>query len=484
MDTVLQSLNEKQMWLAGKGDEVTWKRLWASAEQQVKAEHPKLTFGSDAFYKATAEVFDNIIDKTQVVDSVFTKSDLMRSKSDLNKAMTSFFAEPTKSYNMLYRALFDFRTAKNPDVRAKTGKKFAAAIIAFILSNAAAAMAKSIISAMRDKGEDRDKEFWDRWQDHAIEEFLGNINPAGYIPVIKDIYSVLQGYDATRQDMQAAKDLYYTVTRWQKYFKGDSQYTLLNNIGYSTRFLSDVTGVAIYGAKRDINALIDTIIEFTRNDRLRYEKDRVFYQKENASTVSYYLNMAMRAYKDGNTGLGDKIVQDMIKAGIPEDKIDEKKKEHLAEEEGMQTLIDAKTSGNEVNTDEIRQQLLERGYTDEMIDGKLSGAVTSYIRNNGMSYKDMTGILDNVTDYTASGYKEFNELYSKWAEFEKDVNGWDDKKCRQQFRMACTNYFKPLYKDGNATERSRILNILSRVKASNGDKIYPKEQDIKDWGKE
>ena len=361
--------------------------------------------------------FDNIIDKTQVVDSVFTKSDLMRSKSDLNKAMTSFFAEPTKSYNMLYRALFDFRTAKNPDVRAKTGKKFAAAIIAFILSNAAAAMAKSIISAMRDKGEDRDKEFWDRWQDHAIEEFLGNINPAGYIPVIKDIYSVVQGYDATRQDMQAAKDLYYTVTRWQKYFKGDSQYTLLNNIGYSTRLLSDVTGVAIYGAKRDINALIDTVIEF-------------------------------------------------------------------AEEEGMQTLIDAKTSGNEVNTDEIRQQLLERGYTDEMIDGKLSGAVTSYIRNNGMSYKDMTGILDNVTDYTASGYKEFNELYSKWAVFEKDVNGWDDKKCRQQFRMACTNYFKPLYKDGNATERSRILNILSRVKASNGDKIYPKEQDIKDWGKE
>ena len=169
---------------------------------------------------------------------------------------------------------------------------------------------------------------------------------------------------------------------------------------------------------------------------------------------------------------------------VTQDKIDEKKKEHLAEEEGMQTLIDAKTSGNEVNTDEIRQQLLERGYTDEMIDGKLSSAVTSYIRNNGMSYKDMTGILDNVTDYTASGYKEFNELYSKWAEFEKDVNGWDDKKCRQQFRMACTNYFKPLYKDGNATERSRILNILSRVKASNGDKIYPKEQDIKDWGKE
>lgn len=484
MDTVLQSLNEKQMWLAGKGDEITWKRLWASAEQQVKAKHPKLTFGSDAFYKATAEVFDNIIDKTQVVDSVFTKSDLMRSKSDLNKAMTSFFAEPTKSYNMLYRAWFDYRTAKYQDVRAKAGKKFATAIIAFLLSNAAAAMAKSIISAMRDKGEDRDKEFWDRWWDHALKEFGGNINPFGYVPYIKDIYSVLQGYDATRQDMQAAKDLYYTVTRWQKYFSGDSQYTLLNNIGYSTRLLSDVTGVAIYGAKRDINALIDTIIEFTGNDSLRYEKDRVFYQKENASTTKYYLNMAMRAYKDGNTGLGDKIVQDMIKAGIPEDKIDEKKKEMLSTEEGMQTLIDAKTSGNEVNTDEIRQQLLDRGYTDEMIDGKLSGAVTSYIKDNGMSYKDMTKILDNVTDYTTSGYKEFNEVYSKWAEFEKDVNGWDDKKCRQQFRSACTTYFKPLYKEGNSTERSRILNILSRVKASNGDKIYPKEQDIKDWAKE
>lgn len=484
MDTVLQSLNEKQMWLAGKGDEVTWKRLWASAEQQVKAKHPKLTFGSDEFYKATAEVFDNIIDKTQVVDSVFTKSDLMRSKSDLNNAMTSFFAEPTKSYNMLYRAWFDYRTAKNPDVRAKNGKKLATAIIAFTLSNAAAAMAKSIISAMRDKGEDRDKEFWDRWWDHAIKEFGGNMNLAGYFPYIKDLYSVFQGYDVSRQDMQAAKDLYYTATRWYKYFKGESEYTLLNNIGYSTRFLSDVTGVAIYGAKRDINALIDTVIEFTGNDSLRYEKDRLFYQKENASTVSYYLNMAMRAYKDGNTGLGDKIVQDMIKAGIPEDKIDEKKKEQLSEEEGMQTLIDAKTSGNEENTDEIRQQLLERGYTDEMIDNKLSGAVTSYIKDNGMSYKDMTAILDNITDYTASGYKEFNEVYSKWAEFEKDVNGWDDKKCRQQFRSSCTSYFKPLYKAGNATERSRILNILSRVKASNGDKIYPKEQDIKEWAKE
>ena len=483
-NTFIEDMGEKQMWLAGKGDEVTWKRMWAAAELKVRAEHQELTRGSEAYYKKTAEIFDEIIDKTQVVDSVFTKSDLMRSDNELNKMATSFFSEPTKSYNMMYRAWFDWSTAKDAKAKTAMAKQLRRATVCWLLSNVFAAMAKSIITAMRDDDEDRDKAFWDRWFGHTLEEMVGNINPFSYIPWVKDVISVFEGYSVNRSDMQGVEDMYYAASRWAKYFNGESKYTLGNNILYSTKALSSFTGVAFYGAQRDINALIDTAIEAVGADGLNYEKQKLTgLSLGSSNNVSYYLGKAMQAYKEDHKALGDKIVSDMIKAGISEDKINDKKKTLLKENEDMQSLIDDTLSDNEQAADKTRAALIKQGYSDDMIDSVLKSGINTSMEDGGLTYAGLNETLDSITDYTKVGFKEFDETYKEWAEAAKIKNGWDDKKCREQFRSQCTKYFKPKYQEGNSAERSRILNILSRAKSTDGTRIYAKDEDIKKWGK-
>ena len=457
--------------------------MWAAAELKVRAEHKSLEVGSEAYYKKTAEIFDNIIDKTQVVDSVFTKSDLMRSDNELNKMLTSFFAEPTKSYNMMYRAWFDWQTATDADVKAKAAKQLAHSTFYWALSCALAAMAKSIVTAMRDKDDDRDKEFWDRWLEHTKDEFAGNINPLGYVPWVKDILSVFEGYTVKRPDTEFVTDLYYAAQRWEKMLNGESSYSVGNNILYTAKLISSMTGVAFYGAQRDINAIIDTAIELVGAEELNYEKQKLTGKSlGSSSNVQYYLGKAMEAYKNDNKGLGDKIVGDMIAAGISEDKIESKKKEMLKESEDMQALIDSTISGDEKDIEETRAALIEQGYAEDMIDSVLKSGLNSYMDDNNLSYEGVNEVLNSVTDYTRAGFTDFNKAYEEWAELAKLKNGWDDKKCREQFRSQCTKYFKPLYKAGDAKERSRILNILSRAKATDGSNIYEKEADIKKWG--
>ena len=44
-----------------------------------------------------------IVDQTQVVDSVLHRSQIMRSQDKLVQMATAFMAEPTKSYNLLIK---------------------------------------------------------------------------------------------------------------------------------------------------------------------------------------------------------------------------------------------------------------------------------------------------------------------------------------------------------------------------------------------
>ena len=154
----------------------------------------------------------------------------------------------------------------------------------------------------------------------------------------------------------------------------------------------------------------------------------------------------------------------------------------LKESEEMQALIDSTISGDEKDIEETRAALISQGYPEDMIDSVLKSGLNSYMDDNNLSYEGVNEILNSVTDYTRAGFTDFNKAYEEWAELAKLKNGWDDKKCREQFRTQCTKYFKPLYKAGDAKERSRILNILSRAKATDGSNIYEKEADIKKWG--
>ena len=201
-------------WLPQKMDEITWCRIWKACENEV-ADTTAFERGSEEFYKAVGHRFDDVIEYTQVYDSVISRSEYMRSKSAGAKLFTSFKAEPTVSYNMYWYAL--------KHMNEKGGKarllRTAASIIGAGVFNA---MLKSVITAIRD--DDENQNYVDKYVEALagnlvgtplkkvphIGEYIylgGELDTLGSLPLVNEVMSMLQGYTSSRSELKVIQDL-------------------------------------------------------------------------------------------------------------------------------------------------------------------------------------------------------------------------------------------------------------------------------------
>ena len=111
-------------------------------------------------------------------------------------------AEPTTSLNMMIIAYIEAGRTQGTWGKVKTFSKPGAAIAGSIILNS---VLKAIVMAFRDDDEE------ESWIESYFEHFAGGIvdgfNPLTYIPLVKDIWSIFQGYDVNRMDMDLIADL-------------------------------------------------------------------------------------------------------------------------------------------------------------------------------------------------------------------------------------------------------------------------------------
>lgn len=195
-------------WLTaapGVADQWTWGLIWKAVKAEQAELHPKMAQSSEKFLQMCGERFDNVIDHTQVYDSVLTRSDLMRSKNAFHQMATSFMAEPTLSLNMLWDAL----TGKHSGTQ--RAKIIGSVIASQVLAGAMAALAQ----AWND--DDDKRSVAERYTDRAVANILDNLNPLSMIPYVSDVMSLFEGYDVERPDMSVIKDVMdYTTTFFSK----------------------------------------------------------------------------------------------------------------------------------------------------------------------------------------------------------------------------------------------------------------------------
>lgn len=201
-------------WLPQKMDEITWCRIWKACENEV-ADTTAFERGSEEFYKAVGHRFDDVIEYTQVYDSVISRSENMRLNSAGAKLFTSFKAEPTVSYNMYWYAL--------KHMNEKGGKarllRTAASIIGAGVFNA---VLKSVITAIRD--DDENQNYVDKYVEALagnlvgaplknfpyIGEYIylgGELDTLGSLPLVNEVLSLLQGYTSSRSELKVIQDL-------------------------------------------------------------------------------------------------------------------------------------------------------------------------------------------------------------------------------------------------------------------------------------
>lgn len=239
-------------WLTaapGAADQWTWGLIWKAVKHEQAELHPGMDTSSEEFLKLCGARFDDVIDHTQVYDSVLTRSDLMRSRNGFHKAATAFMSEPTLSLNMLYDAL----TGKH------SGKQRAGIIGSVIASQVLAGAMAALVQAWND---DEDKRNWlEKYAGRATSNILDNLNPLGMIPYIGNIMDIISGYEVNRPDMEVVNDI---IQYGKKYFKAfedggrPSRKETENFIGTLTNLLGIPYKNISREARRTWNAIFNT----------------------------------------------------------------------------------------------------------------------------------------------------------------------------------------------------------------------------------
>lgn len=184
-------------YLPSVADETAWVEIWLACKRETMANHKGLKWDSEEMLKISGQRFTEVIRKTQVYDSVFSKSSYMRSKSTTMAMLTSFMAEPTTTINMVEEMIANLGK-KNFKPAFKTG---AAVLQAIVINN----LMRSLVYAMRD--DDDDETYLEKYVAAFISGLSDDLNPLNYYPYLRDINSILSGYDVERADMSLVSEV-------------------------------------------------------------------------------------------------------------------------------------------------------------------------------------------------------------------------------------------------------------------------------------
>ena len=259
---VRQKLIELSLKGAEIGDAITWGALWNACEYEV-AQTTKNKVGSEEFYQEVGNKLREVVYRTQVVDSVLTRSEMMRSKNAKAQELSAFMSEPTLSANILMDAGMEFsmekrRTGSAKAVWQKTGKYVTRAVAVYAIGQLAAALMEGLWDAWRD---DEDEEFTEKFAKAFAENLVLDLLPFNKVPILSEMAEgamSLLGIGYFSSDSLSSTALSQTVSAvkaWSGVLGGSSSSTAYNALYKSVRAVSSFYGVSFSGVMREAVAL-------------------------------------------------------------------------------------------------------------------------------------------------------------------------------------------------------------------------------------
>lgn len=500
--TVVDKIREKSMWLAGVGDELTWGVLWNACKAEIR-DKTDFEEGTAEFTQAVSDRFSEVVDKTQVVDSILHRSQFMRSTSSFSKMLSAFKAEPTISYNMLYTAAYDYNNAK-PDKKKAMAKRLVRVAVAHIATSILTAGIASIADAFRNDDDEK------KWLELYLEAFGGNtldgINPFSAVPYVGDILSILSGYSASRMDIEGIEELIQSCESWQKVFSGEKKNPDIWKLMMSSaKGISKVSGLPIANTMRTFESLYN----FFSPDNLGREASSTEYRKlYNSIAEGKYqkqydklikkgytaqqlengvknnlvkseprIAQAAQARERGNISEYKKIYEELVSEGYPSNAVIKAINNYMT----MQTAAaQAKSNGDDSALSGKLEALLESGYDEDEVDRMIDEIAAeldpeaeqdkAVEEKKLYEYKDLQKALENSD---VSSAKEIVEYLR--------ANGKEDKTIRQALTKDLKSEYQEMYKSNDTEGMRRTRQMLYELNIGYDDKTF--QRWIKDMTK-
>jgi len=150
-------------WVQGV-DLITTRKLWKASEYYVQDHNKALNRGSEDYYKAVADIYNQVIEETQPNYTTMQRPQLLRSDDSLLANLQMFKTQPFQNFNILYDAAGEMTAAMRrgdkgeiKQARAKVGRAVTSQL-AQLAVFAGMGMAWAMFRGKRKKYEDEDGE--------------------------------------------------------------------------------------------------------------------------------------------------------------------------------------------------------------------------------------------------------------------------------------------------------------------------------------
>lgn len=334
---VKSKFEDASMWLAGKADEITWVRIWDACKMQIDKENAKLP--SEKRIQLTTEKFNQIVGRTQVVDSVLDSAPA--SYNSVFKILHPFMNEPMKTVSSLWYAYEEMKKGV-PGGKQKFVKQIASTAASNLILEPLIA---SVIGALRDKEDEDPEKFAEKvlnkmsgisldseeptsFKSVATSEIVSGI---AFAPMATFFYSiftdVLNGFEG---DSMNSANLYEfmkaSVKLTEALMKGDDysgQKSIYNLAAECATSMAQAFGIPANTMRKDLNAALRTALYYTQdiapmNNIVRWKMNKLYYNLGNKSarTEKYFYDILIDAYNQEDKTAYNIMREDLDEMGI------------------------------------------------------------------------------------------------------------------------------------------------------------------------
>ena len=412
-ETFLDKVTEIGMKPAELADKATWAVMWYACKLQLADQ-------GITDYKQINKLFDDVIYKTQVVDSVLTKSQYMRDKGFLARTTSAFMSEPVTTASMVLGVYDNFRMDLRKGM--SVGQAWSAhkndiskTMLVYSVSAIMLAMVQAAADALRDDDEYQD--FLEKW----YEAFKGNIfdelTIVNKIPLVSYAWDLLKiGLDTfTDLDVygntpgSALTQWFDTLTKLMEIVNdkrsGESNYTWYAMIYKLLQVASGASGLPAAAGFREVATVWNNTIGVLYPD-LKLKT----YDPGDMGEIKY-------AYEDGYLTF-DEAAAELLEKGLVENE-DEAYFTISGWEAGdgysrYDKVYDAVRTGASIG--EAMNELVAHGYTEKDVISQLKSQIGRWYYDDKSDYRiSKQQAIDMLTKYTDMTDEEITKKVNEWS---------------------------------------------------------------------
>ncbi len=487
-------------------DRAAWIVLWNACKRESIDIYKNLS--TEELLKKAGERFDEIVNSTQVYDSVFSRSKIMRSKNPLHKMAGAFMAEPLTSVNMGMDAINDFKSHRFK----QCFRKITSLAITSLLTSAVV----SLIYAERD--DDEDESFYEKWLEAFHERAINDlINVPQYLPYLRDIWSAKEGYDVKRTDVSLIGDIISSVEDLIEIALEEDNEVKYQKLNKKSKFLlgklGDFSGIPLTNLVREIEASW-----FTYNNDKKSTGQGVkeavltglskafafdmFYDEPSGSDC----DKLYRAIKSDDSERYNQIANRLRGEGKTLNQIKSLIVDGIkANDKRVSEAATLKFNGKTADANKIVSQIVKDGFAEDLVTRAVDSVLNNMLKKppeddeygipvpseseEFFTIYDAYDIYINLEDGDLEEAQIaiddiYENKYAKaLAELKDDEDEGDaERKALSSLRNMISGKYRDIYKASDEAERERIRELLLDIHV-NGEQLY-KEKTIDGWGED